>query len=183
MFPRGTKRVSSLQSAIVSLDQQEMRLEVPSADSSSKARSKKDTSHFHLLHNRRISIPDSFQWRCSHDSWPLCCWYGIGDFEPHHPYLHLRTRTSIWTSPTGWYLWPSCRDRILSCQLDWIRLLFAHGDVSWRLGLAMQCPLALLLMALSFTLPQSPRWCRFPLCQYFVHTNITSGSTGEARRV
>lgn len=30
----------------------------------------------------------------------------------------------------------------------------------------MQCPLALLLMALSFTLPESPRCCKFPLCQY-----------------
>lgn len=71
------------------------------------------------------------------------------------------------------------------CLANWIGYAcsFAHGDVSWRLGLAMQCPLALLLMALSFTLPESPRWRKFPVCQYFAHTNITSGAKREVRRV
>lgn len=47
------------------------------------------------------------------------------------------------------------------CLANWIgyACTFAHGDASWRIGLAMQCPLAVILMGLSFTLPESPRWC------------------------
>jgi len=46
------------------------------------------------------------------------------------------------------------------CLANWIGYAcsYASGDASWRLGLAMQCPLALLLMGMSFTLPESPRW-------------------------
>jgi MFS family permease len=40
---------------------------------------------------------------------------------------------------------------------------YASGDVTWRLALAMPCPLALLLMGLSFTLPESPRWREYVL--------------------
>ena len=50
------------------------------------------------------------------------------------------------------------------CLANWIGYAcsYATGDATWRLALAMQCPLALLLMGLSFTLPESPRWCKFP---------------------
>ncbi|EXJ82343.1 hypothetical protein A1O3_06156 [Capronia epimyces CBS 606.96] len=34
----------------------------------------------------------------------------------------------------------------------------AYGDIQWRLPLAMQIPMALVLMVLSFFLPDSPRW-------------------------
>lgn len=49
------------------------------------------------------------------------------------------------------------------CLASWIGYAcsYASGDVTWRLALAMQCPLALLLMALSFLLPESPRWCKY----------------------
>lgn len=48
------------------------------------------------------------------------------------------------------------------CLASWIGYAcsYASGDVTWRLALAMQCPLAMLLMALSFLLPESPRWCK-----------------------
>lgn len=47
------------------------------------------------------------------------------------------------------------------CLANWIGYTcsFAEGDTGWRVGLAMQCPLAVVLMGLSFTLPESPRWC------------------------
>ncbi|KAL0256767.1 hypothetical protein SLS55_009164 [Diplodia seriata] len=35
---------------------------------------------------------------------------------------------------------------------------FGHGSVQWRVPLAMQAPPAMLLMALTFVLPYSPRW-------------------------
>ena len=46
------------------------------------------------------------------------------------------------------------------CLANWIGYAcsYAKGDASWRVALAMQCPLAVLLMILSFTLPESPRW-------------------------
>lgn len=49
------------------------------------------------------------------------------------------------------------------CLANWIGYAcsWASGDLSWRLALAMQCPLALLLMGLSFTLPESPRWRKY----------------------
>ena len=48
------------------------------------------------------------------------------------------------------------------CLANWIGYAcsYASGDASWRLGLAMQCPLAILLMGLSVILPESPRWCK-----------------------
>ena len=48
------------------------------------------------------------------------------------------------------------------CLANWIGYAcsYAKGNVSWRLALAMQCPLAILLMVLSFVLPESPRWCK-----------------------
>jgi MFS family permease len=48
------------------------------------------------------------------------------------------------------------------CLANWIGYAcsFAAGDVSWRLALGMQCPLAMVLMGMSFTLPESPRWCK-----------------------
>ena len=50
------------------------------------------------------------------------------------------------------------------CLANWIGYgcSYATGDVTWRLALAMQYPLAFLLMGLSFTLPESPRWRKFP---------------------
>lgn len=47
------------------------------------------------------------------------------------------------------------------CLANWIGYAcsYASGDASWRVALAMQCPLALLLMGLTFLLPESPRWC------------------------
>ncbi|KAH6662474.1 general substrate transporter [Halenospora varia] len=46
------------------------------------------------------------------------------------------------------------------CLANWIGYAcsYASGDASWRVALAMQCPLALLLMGLTFLLPESPRW-------------------------
>lgn len=35
---------------------------------------------------------------------------------------------------------------------------FAHGDLQWRIPLAMQAPPAALLAILTFVLPYSPRW-------------------------
>lgn len=50
------------------------------------------------------------------------------------------------------------------CLANWIGYAcsYANGDVTWRLALAMQCPLALLLMGLSVILPESPRWRKSP---------------------
>lgn len=36
-----------------------------------------------------------------------------------------------------------------------------YGAVQWRLPLALQIPMALVLMLLSFVLPESPRWREF----------------------
>ncbi|KAH8594449.1 general substrate transporter [Bisporella sp. PMI_857] len=46
------------------------------------------------------------------------------------------------------------------CLANWIGYAcsYAQDDVTWRLALAMQCPLAILLMVLSLILPESPRW-------------------------
>lgn len=46
------------------------------------------------------------------------------------------------------------------CLANWIGYAcsFAKGDAAWRVALAMQCPLAMLLMGMSFSLPESPRW-------------------------
>lgn len=43
---------------------------------------------------------------------------------------------------------------------------FGEGDVQWRVPLAMQAPPAMLLMALTFAMPYSPRWRRFPFSFY-----------------
>jgi MFS family permease len=55
------------------------------------------------------------------------------------------------------------------CVSNWVgyACTFADGDKGWRLGLAMQCPLAVLLMVLSFALPESPRWCMSPFSSPF----------------
>ncbi|KFY69898.1 hypothetical protein V499_09650 [Pseudogymnoascus sp. VKM F-103] len=46
------------------------------------------------------------------------------------------------------------------CLANWIGYAcsFASGDVTWRLALGMQIPTAVLLMVLSMFLPESPRW-------------------------
>ncbi len=46
------------------------------------------------------------------------------------------------------------------CLANWIGYgcSFAHGNLTWRLSLAMQIPLAAVIVVLSFTLPESPRW-------------------------
>lgn len=51
------------------------------------------------------------------------------------------------------------------CIANWIGYAcsFLKGNMAWRLELAMQIPLAVVLLALSFFTPESPRWCRcFP---------------------
>ena len=46
------------------------------------------------------------------------------------------------------------------CIANWIGYAcsFASGDIAWRLELAMQIPLAVVLLVLSFFIPESPRW-------------------------
>jgi MFS family permease len=46
------------------------------------------------------------------------------------------------------------------CVANWIGYAcsFAHGNVAWRLELAMQIPLAVVLLVLSLFIPESPRW-------------------------
>ncbi len=46
------------------------------------------------------------------------------------------------------------------CIANWIGYAcsFAHGNLAWRLELAMQCPLAVIMIVLSFFVPESPRW-------------------------
>lgn len=46
------------------------------------------------------------------------------------------------------------------CIANWIGYAcsFAHGDAAWRLELAMQIPLAVILLILSVWIPESPRW-------------------------
>ena len=46
------------------------------------------------------------------------------------------------------------------CVANWIGYAcsFASGDIAWRLELAMQIPLAVVLLVLSFFIPESPRW-------------------------
>ena len=67
------------------------------------------------------------------------------------------------------------------CLANWIGYAcsFANGDVTWRLALAMQCPLALLLMGLSFTLPESPRWREFNS----KHLCKANSISGPARKI
>ena len=54
------------------------------------------------------------------------------------------------------------------CLANWIGYAcsFASGNGSWRIALAMQVPLAVLLMCFSVILPESPRWCKFPNSSY-----------------
>ncbi|KAF7546566.1 hypothetical protein G7046_g9264 [Stylonectria norvegica] len=46
------------------------------------------------------------------------------------------------------------------CIANWIGYAcsFASGNLAWRLELAMQCPLAVIMLGLSFVVPESPRW-------------------------
>lgn len=46
------------------------------------------------------------------------------------------------------------------CIANWIGYAcsFTNGDIAWRLELAMQIPLAVVLLAVSFFTPESPRW-------------------------
>ncbi len=46
------------------------------------------------------------------------------------------------------------------CLANWIGYgcSFASGDAAWRLSLAMQIPLAGVIIGFSFSLPESPRW-------------------------
>lgn len=48
------------------------------------------------------------------------------------------------------------------CIANWIGYAcsFANGPWVWRLELAMQIPLAVVLLFLTFFLPESPRWCK-----------------------
>ena len=48
------------------------------------------------------------------------------------------------------------------CIANWVGYAcsFATGNLAWRLELAMQIPLAVVLLALSFLIPESPRWCK-----------------------
>jgi MFS family permease len=50
------------------------------------------------------------------------------------------------------------------CLANWIGYAcsFASGDATWRVALGMQIPTAILLMMLSVTLPESPRWREKP---------------------
>lgn len=52
------------------------------------------------------------------------------------------------------------------CLANWIGYgcSFAEGNLTWRLSLAMQVPLAAVIVVLSFTLPESPRWRESPRC-------------------
>ncbi|KAG9231985.1 putative transporter [Amylocarpus encephaloides] len=47
------------------------------------------------------------------------------------------------------------------CLANWIGYVcsFAKGDTTWRLALGMQIPCAALLLGLAYFLPESPRWC------------------------
>lgn len=49
------------------------------------------------------------------------------------------------------------------CVANWIGYgcSFAHGNIAWRLELAMQIPLAVVLLVVSFFTPESPRWRRY----------------------
>lgn len=68
------------------------------------------------------------------------------------------------------------------CLANWIGYAssFAPGDGSWRVALAMQVPLAIVLMACSVILPESPRWCKLSLtCPTLSSTDRSSGPAGE----
>lgn len=67
------------------------------------------------------------------------------------------------------------------CIANWIGYAcsFAEGSWVWRLELAMQIPLAVVLLVLTIFLPESPRWCGYP--PYLLRlTKLTScsGSKG-----
>lgn len=51
------------------------------------------------------------------------------------------------------------------CLANWIGYAcsFASGNLTWRLGLAMQIPTAVVLLAISIFLPESPRWRKSPV--------------------
>lgn len=59
------------------------------------------------------------------------------------------------------------------CTANWIGYAcsFASGAWVWRLELAMQIPLAVVLLLLTFFLPESPRWREstfpdYPFCPF-----------------
>lgn len=61
---------------------------------------------------------------------------------------------------------------------------FGTGNIQWRVPLAMQAPPAMLLMALTFVLPYSPRWRKSPV--HHAHlpppTNTIQSSNASATK-
>jgi MFS family permease len=49
------------------------------------------------------------------------------------------------------------------CIANWVGYAcsFATGNIAWRLELAMQIPLAVVLLGFSFIVPESPRWRKY----------------------
>ena len=61
------------------------------------------------------------------------------------------------------------------CIANWIGYAcsFAHGNLAWRLELAMQCPLAVVMLVLSFVVPESPRWRKYQEYPFPTLHNLT----------
>lgn len=55
------------------------------------------------------------------------------------------------------------------CLANWIGYAcsFAEGNLARRLELAMQCPLAVVMLVLAFFVPESPRWRKSPLILFY----------------
>lgn len=76
------------------------------------------------------------------------------------------------------------------CVANWVGYAcsYATGNIAWRLELAMQIPLAVVLLGFSFIVPESPRW-RKSLTHYpaytegFVTDKFLSGREGPSRAV
>jgi MFS family permease len=62
------------------------------------------------------------------------------------------------------------------CLANWIGYAcsFATGNTTWRLALALQVPCAAVLLGLSFLLPESPRWCKSCALLYTLKIKLTN---------
>lgn len=75
------------------------------------------------------------------------------------------------------------------CIANWIGYAcsFSEGSFVWRLELAMQFPLAVVLLILCIFLPESPRWRKSPNLQVYtasmISNNASSCSKGSYRQV
>lgn len=162
MFPEGTKHVTSLTGAIVSMGSAGNAIGCLINGLLLERLGRRQT----LAWSTFFTIVGS-AFQCAANGVPLMI---VGRFVAGFALGILNPTIPIYISELAK---PSERARLVGifgmlvaigfCLANWIGYAcsFASGNTSWRLALGLQLPCAAVLLVLSFFLPESPRWCTY----------------------